>query len=122
MRKYSFIKLVYNKLLIYILSSFAMTVSAGSNLQRVDSNLFFTLEQSLGVIVIKGRVTDGEGKALQNVMVLLKERAKVVKTDSNGEFIIAGHIKENLEFSCAGFKSKTMKISEEIVIIKLKKL
>ena len=91
-------------------------------MQHSDASPLFTLKQSLGIIVIKGRVTDGEGRALKDVIVLLKERAKVVKTDSEGEYIITGHVKENLEFSCAGFKSKTVKISEQILNIKLKKL
>lgn len=73
------------------------------------------------IITVKGRVTDEEGTPLEGVMVLLKERAKIVKTNSNGDYLIAGMINENLEFSYFGFKNKTFKISKEILNVKLKK-
>ncbi|WP_165768095.1 carboxypeptidase-like regulatory domain-containing protein [Flavobacterium plurextorum] len=123
MRKYFVSRFIRNKkrCFIYkllILCFFSMPVSAGNNLLYDE---IFTSEQSTDVIVIKGHVTDGEGKALRGVTVLLIERARKVVTDSNGDYIISVYPKENLEFSFAGFKNKTVKVSDEIINVTLRR-
>lgn len=80
---------------------------------------FFQPEQASTVIIIKGRVTDKYGEPLKNVTVLLIERARKVFTDANGEFIIGASVKDNLEFSLTGFKSKKSKLSEKMLNVKL---
>ncbi|MFH6999705.1 carboxypeptidase-like regulatory domain-containing protein [Flavobacterium sp. FlaQc-57] len=87
------------------------------------NNSSHKISQIEDVIMLKGLVTDENGNPLPNITVLYKERANSRKTDSNGNFIIAMHLKESLEFSYDGFKTQTIKIrSKKLLNVKLKKL
>ncbi|MHC0442833.1 carboxypeptidase-like regulatory domain-containing protein [Flavobacterium sp. 3-210] len=112
------IKVIFSCALI----SLAASANADVCLGRAESvALEVAGRQRSDIITIKGRVTDQYGKPLNAVKVLLKERARIVQTDSNGDYIIAAKIKENLEFSSTGFISKKVRISGEVLNIKLKK-
>lgn len=114
-----------NKLMFRFLFFISFSLIANANNYSENKNTAIALfepNQSSDYLTVRGIVTDENGKALGGVMVLLKERARKVQTDINGQYVITLSRKEHLEFSCFGFKSKTVKVSAELLNIKLKKI
>lgn len=101
---------------------FYFTTIAGNNLKGVQNVILLNTKQQLPVVVVRGKVTDQEGKSLEGATVILRERAKYVLTDSKGEFVITALNKENLEFSVSGFASKVVKVSDKVLNVRLKKI
>lgn len=109
--------------LIPLFTFFIFSFGNSKNHIGEANNSSHTISQTEDVIILKGLVTDENGNPLPNIKVLYKERANSRKTDSTGNFIVAMHLKESLEFSYDGFKTKTIKIrSKKLLNVKLKKL
>lgn len=92
MTKYLFKNYLYNILsglmfFVFISSYFIPPkANANSNFKIDHKNGFIKNKQSLSVIIVKRQVKDEKGIAIEGVRVLLKKRAKEVKTDVNGKY------------------------------------
>ena len=98
--------------------------SVGTSTSQIQKKVNFSNKVSglNEILMVKGEVVDEIGNPLSDVGVLYVERARQKKTDADGNFVMAMNSNETLEFSCVGFKTKTVKVSKQFLKIKLKRL
>jgi TonB-linked SusC/RagA family outer membrane protein len=70
--------------------------------------------------IVKGFVTDADGKGLQSVSVLINGTKQGVTTDINGQFVINAKVGDQLVFSYVGYINQTVTIQKEGAIINIK--
>lgn len=70
------------------------------------------LAQNANVVTVKGTVTEGNNKPLQNVSVTIKGSQRGVSTDANGQFTIQSKEGDVLVFSFINYEMKEITVSK----------
>ena len=88
-------------------------------IKRLDPSFLQRFITRLLAIDIHGKIVDEKGNAISGVTVQLKGK-KIVLTNSQGEFNLSGvNEKAELTISYIGYKTMTIKVAEEMGVIRL---
>jgi iron complex outermembrane receptor protein len=69
------------------------------------------------VQIVKGKVTNPEGKPLPNVSVFIKGANRGTTTNANGDFDIQGNNGDVLELSCVGYEKREITLNHSSPVI-----
>ena len=72
------------------------------------------------LVVIKGRVINEKGEPLAGATVLVRDTARMITTDSDGNFTVSAKIGYILQFSHAGLETKNIKVNSKTLNVKIK--
>ncbi|OQP44823.1 hypothetical protein A4H97_10705 [Niastella yeongjuensis] len=110
-------------LLLVALIAFHATVNAQSDTARVsrDAVPVSTSENSAGkIITVTGKVISGaDNQPLPNVSVFVKGTTSGTMTNANGTFSFAAQSGSVLEFSAAGYETKTLTVRDGVLNVTL---
>ncbi|QDH80493.1 alpha-2-macroglobulin [Echinicola soli] len=85
----------------------------------IAPKLTYDYDESLAEGIVKGKVTDPDGKPLAGVNISHEDHKKSILSDLNGQFTIEAASGDELHFSFIGFLSATAKISPKRNVIHL---
>jgi iron complex outermembrane receptor protein len=89
--------------------------SQPTNSDKEDKNNAAPAEKP--VQIVKGKITNPDGKPLPNVSVLVKGSSRGTTTNSNGDFDIEGGHGEILELSCIGYERREIALNNTSPVI-----
>ena len=67
--------------------------------------------------IVKGKITNSEGKPLANVTVVMKGSGQGTTTNSNGDFDLPGITGDVLQLSCVGYEKKEVHLNTTNAVI-----